>query len=125
VASDVFNQGLGQPTSDNNQSVHAHLEREHPETRQTDVFPEVLILVNQPIKDVKNSVFPYSLFFCLQSLVVKSCPQTPCANGLLTIGYYKKKNVGACICLFVDRGLPQPIGINRQRNTHVGVYNTP
>jgi hypothetical protein len=44
----VFNQGLGQPTSDNNHSVHARVyEREHPDACLTDVFPEVLILVNQ------------------------------------------------------------------------------
>ena len=48
---DAFNQGLGQPTSDNKHSVHApYLEREHPLPCLTDVFPEVLILVNQSIQ---------------------------------------------------------------------------
>ena len=61
----MFNQGLGQPTSDNNLFVHALFERKHPIACPTDVFPEVLILVNQPIKDVKDSLFFFSCFLLL------------------------------------------------------------
>jgi len=37
---------------------------------------------------------------------------------------YKKKNVGAYICLF-DFVAYHSLEENRQRNTHVGVYYTP
>ena len=68
---------------------------------------EVLILVNQSIEDVKDSIFPYSLF-CLRSLLNKSCPQTPSTNRLNDFDYLQIKSAGAYICPFDFRGLPQP-----------------
>ena len=65
---DAFNQGLGLPTSDNKQSVHApYLEREHPLPCLTDVSPEVLILVNQSIQGCSR--LSISLFHILNFIV--------------------------------------------------------
>ncbi|MBR4453068.1 MAG: hypothetical protein IKS33_02280 [Bacteroidales bacterium] len=60
---DVFNQGLAQPTSDYNLSVHALCcERKHPIVCPTDVLLEVQVLVNQPIKDVLKLVVYNKIF---------------------------------------------------------------
>ena len=55
---------------------------------------EVLILVNQSIKDVKDAII--SLLF---SRFIYSCPQTPCANGFNNYRQLQIKSAGAFICL--------------------------
>lgn len=60
---DVFNQGLRRPTSDNNLTVHALYERKHPIACLTDVFPEVVILVNQSTKDAYDAYFLFLILF--------------------------------------------------------------
>ena len=52
-------QGLRRSTSDNNQSVHApvSVERKHPLPCLTDVVLEVVILLPQSSKDVKDSLY--------------------------------------------------------------------
>ena len=52
-------QGLPQPTSDNNQSVHAPfcVERKHPLPCLTDVILDVVVLLPQSSKDVKDSLY--------------------------------------------------------------------
>ena len=81
---------------------------------------EVLILVNQSIKDVEDAII--SLLF---SLYIYSCPQTPCANGSNNYRQLQIKSVSAYICLFAVRGLRKPMVVTEQRNTHVEVYRHP
>jgi len=38
---------------------------------------------------------------------------------------YKRKNVGACICLFVVRGLPQPMRKTGRETTTLRYIDTP
>ena len=47
-------------------------------------------------------------YFCLRSLLIKSCPQTPSTNRLNDFDYLQIKSAGAYICPFDFRGLPQP-----------------
>ena len=63
VEEDAFNQGLAQPTSDNNLAVHAHIERKHLVACLTDVFSSVLIMVNQSKQDAKDAKLPFPVFF--------------------------------------------------------------
>ena len=78
-------------------------ERKHPLPCLTDVFPEVLILLLQPNQGCQRLVIiPLSL---VRSFIVVRLH--PYEQIILTVNY-KRKNVGACICLFVVQGLPQP-----------------
>ena len=58
------------------------------------------------------------------AIAIEHCPQAPKANGLITTVDYKNKKRGcltsACFC---SRSSTTH-AINRQRNTHVGVYDT-
>ena len=64
----------------------------------------MVILLNQSIKDVKDSYFiPLSL---VRSFIVVRLHPYEQVSLLVN---YKRKNVGACICPFVVRGLPQPM----------------
>ena len=78
VEEDVFNQGLAQPTSDNNLTVHARMSVNILLLVRLMCSLEVLILVNQPKQDVKDSIFSYSVLF---TLLFNNISQTPCANG--------------------------------------------
>ena len=92
-------------------------ERKHPLPCLTDVFPEVLILLPQSNQGCQRLVIiPLSL---VRSFIVVRLH--PYEQIILTVNY-KRKSVGACICLFTVLGLPQPLLKNRQRNTHVEVY---
>ena len=71
-------------------------ERKHPLPCLTDVFPEVLILLLQPNQGCQRLLF-YS--FVVSSFFY-SCPPSPIRTSLLLTVNYKRKNVGACFCLF-------------------------
>lgn len=71
-------------------------ERKHPLPCLTDVFPEVLILLLQPNQGCQRLVIiPLSL---VRSFIVVRLH--PYEQVLLSVNY-KRKNVGAYICLFV------------------------
>ena len=84
---------------------------------------EVLILLDQSTKDVKVAYISLSCYYSFCSFRVARIH--PVRTGSTSLSDYKKKNVGVYICLFAVRGLPQPLQVNRQRNTHVEVYYTP
>ena len=65
-------------------STPLYVERKHPIACLTDVFPEVVILVNQSIKDVIDAIITL-LFSCF----IYSCPQAPYTNGVNNLAYYK------------------------------------
>ena len=81
----VFNLGLARPVSDNNHTVHALMSANIQLLVRLIRSREVLIQVDQSTKDVKDAYVSFTSFR-LQSLFIESCPQTPCANVLLTIG---------------------------------------
>ena len=74
VEEDVFNQGLAQPTSDNNLTVHARMSVNILLLVRLMCSLEVLILVNQSKQDVKDSIFSYSVLF---TLLFNNSSQTP------------------------------------------------
>ena len=79
-------------------------ERKHPLPCLTDVFPEVLILLPQSNQGCQRLVIiPLSL---VRSFIVARLH--PYEQVSLSVNY-KRKNVGACICLSHSSGLPQPI----------------
>ena len=71
----VFKQGLPQPTSDNNLTVHALYERKHPIACLTDVFCDVVILLNQSTKDVNVA------YFLIRFSFFQFCPLHPMRTG--------------------------------------------
>ena len=87
-------------------------ERKHPLPCLTDVFPEVLILLLQPNQGCQRLVI-IPLSFILSFIVVRLHPYE---QIILTVNY-KRKNVGACICLSHSSGLPQPIAKRTNRET--------
>ena len=65
---------------------------------------------------VSYALMPYTFLFVLTN--------TQSQKDLISINNYKQKNVGACICLFVVRGLPQPLRRTIRETLTFGVYNT-
>ena len=95
-------------------------ERKHPLPCLTDVFPEVLILLLQPNQGCQRLVIiPLSL---VRSFIVVRLH--PYEQIILTVNY-KRKNVGACICLFVVQGLPQPQQKTDRETTTLRYIDTP
>ena len=77
VEEDVFNQGIAQPTSDNNFTVHALMSANTLLLVRLMCSLEVLILVNQPKQDVNDSIFSNSVLFTFLFNNSSNSSQTP------------------------------------------------